>query len=412
MNKPALNDLTLGGAPSRRALFRLVAGGALAAGLPGCSLPERGPPVPIGRTAEASVLGIPNERFFPAMGAGPIEAEFIAALDRQRRARGLATLSGMPEQQLLAVSGGGENGAFGAGLLCGWSEQGTRPTFDLVTGISTGALTAPFAFLGPDYDPQLRAVYTETAPAQILTKRALTAALFDDALADNEPLFKTISRFVDDRMLVAVAQAYDAGRLLLVASTDLDAQLPVIWNIGAIAKSGHPRAADTIRRVLLASAAIPGAFPPSMIEVTMDGKTYQEMHVDGGAFAQTFLYPSAATRNRQQRRRTGQPVVEARAFVIRNGRLDPEWAVVERRTLGIAGRAISTMITSAGYNDVIRIYNITQRDDIDFNLAFIGRDFNEVLPSPFESRYMRALFDYGYQRARRDYDWAKKPPIV
>jgi hypothetical protein len=149
-----------------------------------------------------------------------------------------------------------------------------------------------------------------------------------------------------------------------------------------------------------------------MIDVTLDGKTYQEMHVDGGAFAQTFLYPSALTRNRAQRKRTGQPVVEARAFIIRNGRLDPEWATVERRTLGIAGRAISTMIASAGYNDVIRIYAITQRDGIDYNLAYIGRDFNEVLPSAFDSGYMRALYDYAFQQSRRGYDWAKKPPIV
>ncbi|HEY6714748.1 MAG TPA: patatin-like phospholipase family protein [Reyranella sp.] len=368
--------------------------------------------MPIDRTGEATVLGIPNERFFPFKGIDALEAEFVAAMDRQMRARGLSTLADLPQLQLLAVSGGGENGAFGAGLLCGWSALGTRPTFDLVTGISTGALTAPFAFLGSDYDPQLRAVYTETPPDQILTKRALTAALFDDAMADNAPLFKTISHYVDDRMLAGIAQAYDAGRLLLIASTDLDAQVPVIWNIGAIAKSGNPKAADTIRRVLLASAAIPGAFPPSMIEVTLGGKTYQEMHVDGGAFAQTFLYPSALTRNRAQRKRTGQPVVEARAFIIRNGRLDPEWATVERRTLGIAGRAISTMIAAAGYNDVIRIYAITQRDGIDYNLAFIGSDFNQVLPSPFDSAYMRALYDYAFQRARRGYDWAKKPPIV
>ena len=396
---------------SRRGLFRLAAGATLA-GLSGCTHPERGPPVPSGRTGEATVLGIPNERFFPILGIDPLEAEFVAAMERQVRARGLKSLADLPQLQLLAVSGGGENGAFGAGLLCGWSAQGTRPTFDLVTGISTGALTAPFAFLGPDYDPQLRAVYTETPPHEILARRSLTAALFDDALADNEPLFRTISRYVDDRLLAGIAAAYDLGRLLLIASTNIDAQVPVIWNIGAIAKSGHPKAADTIRRILLASAAIPGAFPPSMIEVTMDGKTYQEMHVDGGAVAQTFLYPSALTRNRAQRKRTGQPVVEARAFIIRNGRLDPEYAAVERQTLGIAGRAIATMIAIAGYNDVIRIYAITRRDGIDYNLAFIGSDFTQVLPSPFDPTYMRALFDYGYQRALRGYDWAKKPPII
>ncbi|HEX9328235.1 MAG TPA: patatin-like phospholipase family protein [Reyranella sp.] len=389
----------------------MTAGAALAS-LPGCALPERGPPVPLGRTGEPTVLGIPNERFFPFLGVDALEAEFIAALERQVRARGLKSLADLPQLQLLAVSGGGENGAFGAGLLCGWSAQGTRPTFDLVTGVSTGALTAPFAFLGPDYDAQLRAVYTETAPHEILVRRSLTAALFNDAMADNEPLFRTISRYVDDRMLAGIAAAYDSGRLLLIASTDIDAQVPVIWNIGAIAKSGHPKAADTIRRILLASAAIPGAFPPSMIEVTMDGKTYQEMHVDGGAVVQTFLYPSALTRNRAQRKRSGQPVVDARAFIIRNGRLDPEWAAVERRTLGIAGRAITTMIAISGYNDVIRIYAITQRDGIDYNLAFIGSDFNKVLPSAFDSGYMRALYDYGYQQALRGYDWAKKPPIL
>lgn len=383
MRERASIHLTDSGHRSRRNILRLSVGAALAS-LPGCALPERGPPVPIGRTSDATVLGIPNERFYPVLGIDPLEAEFMAALERQRRVRGAKSLADLPQLQLLAISGGGENGAFGAGLLCGWSARGTRPVFDLVTGISTGALTAPFAFLGADYDQQLRAVYTETAPHQILTKRALTAALFDDAMADNEPLYRTISRYVDDRMLAGIASAYDAGRLLLIASTNIDAQVPVIWNVGAIAKSGHPRAADTIRRILLASAAIPGAFPPSMIEVTMDGRTYQEMHVDGGAFAQTF----------------------------RNGRLDPEWAVVERRTLGIAGRAISTMIAISGYNDVIRIYALAQRDSIDYNLAFIGSDFNQVLPSPFDPAFMRALYDYGYQRALRGYDWAKKPPII
>jgi predicted acylesterase/phospholipase RssA len=410
MSQLASIHLTETGRRSRREIFRLAAGAALA-GLPGCALPERGPPVPSDRTGRATVLGIPNERFFPALGVDPLEAEFIAAMERQRRARGLKALADMPQLQLLAVSGGGENGAFGAGLLCGWSTQGTRPTFDLVTGVSTGALIAPFAFLGADYDPQLRAVYTETAPHEILLRRALTAALFNDALADNSPLFETISRFVDDRLLAGIAAAYDSGRLLLIASTNIDAQVPVIWNIGAIAKSGHPKAADTIRRILLASAAIPGAFPPSMIDVTVDGKTYQEMHVDGGAIAQTFLYPSALTRNRAQRRRTGQAVIDARAFIIRNGRLDPEWAAVERRTLGIAGRAIATMIAVSGYNDVIRIYSITQRDGVDYNLAFIGPDFRQVLTSPFDPAYMRALYDYGYQRALQGYDWAKRPPI-
>jgi hypothetical protein len=186
----------------------------------------------------------------------------------------------------------------------------------------------------------------------------------------------------------------------------------VIWNIGAIAKSGHPRALDTIRRILLASAAIPGAFPPTLFDVTVDGVAYQELHVDGGAFAQAFLYPAGITRQRRARMAKGQRVIPARAFVIRNGRLDAQWATTQRTTMGIASRAISTMIAASGINDVIRMYNATQRDGIDFNLAYIGSDFTQQLPAPFDQGYMRALFNYGYRRARRGYEWAKQPPMM
>ena len=314
------------GVQRRRGLFGIAAGGGVAALLAGCSLPARGTAVPIGRTTQASVLGVPNERFFPLYGTEPLEVEFAAAADRLRRAQGLAPNAPLPEVQLLAVSGGGENGAFGAGLLCGWSEHGTRPVFELVTGVSTGALTAPFAYLGSSYDPQLRAVYTELTPARVLLKRGITAALFDDAMTDNSPLFKTISGYLNEAMLADLAKSYDDGRLLLIGTSDLDAQQPVLWNVGAIAKSGHPRALDTIRRILLASAAIPGAFPPTMFDVTLDGVAYQEMHVDGGAFAQAFLYPAGLTRQRRERMAGGQlwcrrpPMSSATAASTPNGR--------------------------------------------------------------------------------------------
>ncbi len=358
------------------------------------------------------MLGIPNERFFPFSGTEPLEAEFSAAVDRLRQAQGLAADAILPEVQLLALSGGGENGAFGAGVLCGWTDYSNRPVFELVTGVSTGALTAPFAYLGSSYDPQLRGVYTELTASRVLERRGFTAAIFDDAMADNAPLFKTISIYLNDAMLVALGKAYEEGRLLLIGTSDLDAQPPVIWNIGAIAKSGHPRALDTIRRILLAFAAIPGAFPPTLFDVMVDGVAYQEMHVDGGAFAQAFLYPAGVTRQRRARMAGSQRVIPARAFVIRNGRLDAEWAATERSTMGIASRAISTMITASGINDVIRMYNATERDGIDFNLAYIGSDFTQKLPAPFDQDYMRALFDYGYQRARRGYEWASQPPMM
>lgn len=394
---------------SRRQLLRAGGAGALAALLPGCGSLERGPAVPTGRATQATVLGLANERFFPFTGIEPMEQEFVEAVKRQAARRGIKSL-GELDIKMLAVSGGGEDGAFGAGVLCGWSEHGDRPTFDVVTGVSTGALTAPLAFLGSAYDEQLRYVYTGISQKDVLMSRGLTAALFDDAMADNAPLFKTISRVLDQRMLDDIGKGYREGRLLLIGTTDLDAQMPVIWNVGAIAASGHPRAADTIRRILLASAAVPAAFPPSLFDVTLDGKPYQEMHVDGGAFAQSFLYPAALTVQRRQRMAARQPVAKAEAYVIRNARLDPNWADVRRSLMGIAGRAISTMIAASGLNDVLRIYATTRRDGIDFNLAYIGPDFDKVLPEPFDQGYMRALFDYGYARARRGYDWSKAPP--
>ncbi|CAH0142627.1 patatin-like phospholipase family protein [Roseomonas sp. CECT 9278] len=388
---------------------RAVLAGAPAL-LAGCALPERGPPVPHADTRGATVLGVPDERFVLPQDLPAIEAAFREAGRRRMRHLGLTHPSQLPRFQLLGVSGGGEDGAFGAGLLCGWTAHGTRPEFELVTGVSTGALTAPFAYLGSEWDGALRSVYTEITPGDVLRSRGLLAAIFDDALADSAPLFRTISRYLDERMLAAIARGHESGRLLLIGSTNLDAQLPVIWNVGAIAASGDPRALNLVRRILLASAAIPGAFPPVMFDVAVNGVTHQEMHVDGGAFSQVFLYPRQVTEQRRERLRRGQPVVPASAYVIRNGRLDAQWAAVDRRAMSIAGRAISTMIASSGYNDVVRIWNTTQRDGIDYNLAFIPRDFTATYSEPFEQAYMRALFDFGFERARRGYDWAKQPP--
>jgi hypothetical protein len=399
-------------APGRRGLLAGLAGLSAASLLPGCSFPARLDPVPRDRTFTATALGIRNERWRlgTPTGAAIFEEEGIAAIARQRARLGLASSQMLPRLDLLAVSGGGENGAYGAGLLNGWTLQGTRPTFDLVTGVSTGALTAPFAFLGPDWDEKLKRVYTDITLADVIRSRWLTAAIFDDGMADTTPLFATISRQFDEAMLAAIARGYDDGRLLLVGTTDLDAQMPVVWNIGAIAKSGHPRALDTVRRVLLASAAIPGAFPPVMIDVEVDGRPHQEMHVDGGAFAQAFLYPPAVTRVRREAIRARRPVPPATAWVIRNGRLDPEWASVDRRTMSIAGRAVSTMIAASGFNDVLRMYNNARADEIAFRLAYIDRSFTMELASPFEPTYMRALYDHGFARARAGHPWDTAPP--
>ena len=385
--------------------------GVAALGLAACASPPRGPAVPFARTRDAKVLGLPNERFFFPWDGEAFRLEGMAAFERARRHRGNLPRGAEPTIEMLAISGGGEDGAFGAGLLNGWSEAGDRPQFGLVTGVSTGALTAPFAFLGQRYDAALKSVYTDITPKDVLeTRYLLNAALFEDALADSAPLFRTISKHLNEAMLADIAEAYQQGRLLLVGTSDIDAQLPVAWNIGAIAASGHPRALDLVRRLLLASAAVPGAFPPVMIDVTLDGRSYQEMHVDGGAFTQVFLYPRSVTQQRRAQLRRGEHVRAARAFVIRNGRITPNPAKTDRQTLKIAQRAISSMIASSGYSDVARILQTAREDRVDFKLAAIGPDFPYEPKVPFEQAYMRKLFAHAFDLARGGFPWLRDIP--
>jgi hypothetical protein len=389
------------GRHSRRALIS----GLVTFAAAGCAFPTRLEPVPAERTVGAQPLNLANVRFFPSVQGAEIVAEGKLAVQRQRAALGLAPDAPMPPTQFLALSGGGDDGAFGAGILVGWSEAGNRPEFQFVTGVSTGALMAPLAFLGQRYDPQLRDFYTTVTADDIFEARGLTSALFDDALSDTTPLWKMISHSVNEAMLADLAAAYQKGRILMIGTTDLDAQQPCLWNIGAIAASGNPEALDLIRKVLRASSAVPGIFQPVLIDVEVDGKKYQELHVDGGAIAQMFLYPPNITlRN--------QPYRERKAYLIRNGREEPEWTDVKRRTLGIAGRAISTMLKYSGKNDLLRIYNTTQRDGVDFNLAYIGPDFTTPHKEDFDKTYMNALFDYAYQQARHGYPWKKMPPFM
>jgi hypothetical protein len=343
-------------------------------------------------------------------GLAALDTEFIAGAERGRITRRRLGPAAPRRASLLALSGGGEDGAFGAGLLLGWTEAGTRPDFALVTGVSTGALTAPFAYLGRDWDPALRAVYTEITLSDVAIQRSMLAALNSDGMADTAPLLATISRHLDQRMLDAIAARYAEGRLLLIATTDLDAQLPVVWNMGAIAASGHPRSLDLTRRVLLASSAIPGAFPPVMIDVAVDGQRHQEMHVDGGTVAQAFLYPSVLGTARREAIRRGEAVEDVDAYVIRNARLAGNWEAVARRTVDIASRAVATMIAANGMNDLNLMWLAAERDRIGFNLAYIRDDFTTPWPGPFDQPYMRALFDYGFESARRGYDWARQPP--
>ena len=384
----------------------LIALVCLSIALAGCSIPDRGPVVPYTYTERAQPLGIPNLRFYADGDPAPMIEEATRALAREKAALQAAgqSMATLPPAYYLAVSGGGDNGAFGAGLMNGWTTTGTRPSFKMVTGVSTGALIAPFAFLGPDHDAELREVYTTLTPDRIFRRRSLAAALFNDAMADTAPLAEVIAKYANQQMFDEIGREYNKGRLLLIGTTDLDAQRPVIWNIGALATSGHPKALDLFHKILRASSAIPGAFEPVLLDVEIDGRKYQEMHVDGGAIAQLFLYPPTIE--------LGQVGVERRriAYIIRNARLDPDHAQTERRTINIASRAIATMLAASGQNDVLRTYFISRRDGVDYNLAYIGADFSAEKPGEFDPAYMQALFEYGYREARDGRAWHKVPP--
>lgn len=374
-------------------LVASIVGGCLA----GCGASARLDAVPSAAGA-VSFVRIPNARFDGDDGEA-LKQEIWQSLTRE-----WPSLS----NTMLALSGGQEDGAFGAGVLVGWSERGDRPQFKIVTGTSTGALAAPFAFLGSDYDWVLKKIYTETQKSDVIAStRYLLSAVNNDALMDNTPLSRSINKYLDVGILDRIAGEYEKGRLLLVSTTNLDTGKRVIWNIGAIAASGHPSRLQLVRKVMLAAASIPGLFPPVMIDVLLDQTKLQEMHVDGGASSQVFLYPPSLRLGEILRRDEGP---RPAAYVIRNGRVSPTPAKTERKTLAIAGRAIETMIANQGVGDLYRIYTTARRDRIDFNLALIGDDFTHPHKGPFDQAYMVQLFEYGLSRGITGTAWQKSPP--
>lgn len=368
------------------------------------SVPKRNP-IPQELAATARVPDVPDARRW-GDEPPPNESEWLAMSEERARSM-FPGLFGRPHTYL-AISGGGENGAFGAGLLAGWTEAGDRPEFSLVTGISTGALIAPFAFLGPEYDGILRKFYTTTSTEDIAKKRRLLNGLTSDAMASTEPLQKLLASLIDEDIMKAIATEHRKGRRLFIGTTNLDAARPVTWNIGTIAASGRPDALSLILDVLMASASLPGVFPPVLVEVEADGARYDELHVDGGATAQVFLYPAGVDWHDvlDKLEVPGRP----RAYVIRNSKLEAPWESVENKMLEITGRTISSLIRTQGLGDLYRIYLTTQRDGLDYNLACIPDDFEAEKNEVFDPVYMSALFDRGYAMARSGYPWKKKPP--
>lgn len=377
--------------------------------LGGCAM--RGEPVPLHLVDEAHVAGVPGIRSWGDHINPALRESLIRSVQEEHAHYAANPDQIMPQRvSLLALSGGGARGAFGAGLLCGWTEAGTRPEFKLVTGISTGALIAPLAFAGPEYDDELRAAYTTVETPDILVPHPLLVLFGTEAFADASPLRKLVGHYINQDLLDAVAREHRKGRRLLVATTNLDAQRPVIWDLGAIAASGHERALALFQDVIVASASIPAAFPPVYIEVEADGETFEEMHVDGGVVAQVFLFGGGFSilQEARQRHITPRPID---LYVIRNGMPDPAWKAIAPRLLPIASRSIDTLLKVSGLNDLMRMHAIAARDGMNFHLAYIPGDLPIEPAEIFDREYMTRLFNLAYETARHGYPWRNQPPI-
>ena len=373
----------------------------------GCaSIAERSP-LPEEAYSDSTVLGMTGLRYWgdetPPFAKGLSEDSTLEELQ--------SALPGFVgrEMHFLAISGGGANGAFAAGLLNGWSEDGSRPEFNAVTGISTGALIAPFAYLGADYDHLLKHFYTQYGTNDLVIERGLLSSFLRkrDSAFDTAPLRARLVEYLDADVMAAIAEEYRRGRLLLIGTTNLDAGRPVIWDIGAIATSGKPGALDLIRDVILASASIPIAFPPVMIEVESGGKVYDEMHTDGGVSRQAFLFELSADEDTFEKLNI---VGKGNAYVIRNSKLEPTWQSTERSMLAIAGRSAGSMVYTQGLGDLYREFLAAMKYGFNFHLAYIPSDFDAESEELFDPSYMRKLFEFGYNMAVDGYPWEGLPP--
>jgi hypothetical protein len=332
--------------------------------------------------AAATIPGMPDARFW-----ADSVSDFNAALPPQ-------------PGPWLALSSGGADGAFGAGLLNGLSESGKRPDYAVVTGVSTGALMAPFIFAGPKYDGALRDAYTKVSAADIFEVGGTP-----ESFIDSWPLKDLIAKQITPAVLADIAAAHKSGRRLFIVSTDIDAERSVVWNMGAIAAHGGDAALKLFRSVLLASSAIPGGFPPVLITVEANGKQFQEMHVDGGVGGQFFVAPAAVLAPTSDYK-----IPATQLYLVANSGLQPEFSVVDRSTPMILTATVSAAVKVDTRLMMDRVYTAAKRSGVDFAVATIPPSFNAPSRGPFDPVYMTALFQVGEGLGKSAMPFANEPP--
>jgi hypothetical protein len=337
---------------------------------------KKGPPPRIPFTVEdqaaAVVPGLPDARVW-----GDTAADFEKVLPPN---------SG----PWLAMSGGGADGAFAAGVLNGWTQSGKRPEFTVVTGVSIGALIAPYAFLGSKFDEELRNAITTITGADIFEDRPT-----HESFLDTWPLRRLIEKRVSPELVAGIAAEHKKGRRLLVVTTNVDAGRRVIWDIGAIAQKGDEAAVSLIRNVLLASSAIPGFFTPVLIDVEANGKKFQELHIDGSVTAPYFVAPEAVLEPTSKLR---LPATEL--YIVLNARMSPDFYPPERTTIGILSRLIGVVLRAGLRAETMLFAAAAQRLGIPIQVAQVADSFNHPAHGLFDEKYMNALYEHGVERGR------------
>lgn len=374
---------------------------ALLAG--GCSVSEH-LSVPAELAGDVQIAGLENIRTWADEFEGDFESYsrgFAARLAQRPADRG-------NRLEILALSGGGQSGAWGAGILNGWTAAGTRPDFDIVTGISTGAIIAPFAFLGPRYDPVLRKIYTTTRTRDVGRPNIVGGLAGGEAIMNAGGFEELMKEHLTPSMVEEIGAEWRKGRTILVGTTNLEAERGVIWDIGAIAASDYPAKVGLIRDVIRASASIPGAFPPVQLRVNAGGQQFDELHADGGVTEQVFLYPSNISIREVESHLGVQ--LQKTVHVVRNTKLRPSYEKLDPRTTKIVSRSLNTLIRQQGLADVRNIASLAKRDGIEFQYTAIPESFAAKSTEFFDPDYMKPLFALGYEAARSGTAWSGEAP--
>ncbi len=340
-------------------------------------------------------------------GYGEIRSYLDARLDEfPRNAQDWAPATGPGAFDVLMISGGGSGGAFSVGVLSAWSAAQTRPEFDVVTGVSTGALIAPLAFLGSAYDDTLVHLYTSGVANDLARSKSL-GGLLGSSLLSAEPLTRMVERFITPAVLEQVAAEHRKGRRLFALTTNLDTQRAVIWNMGAIASSGRPDSLKLFQNILVASASIPGVYPAVMIEAGSGGRHFKEMHSDGGSASQILMLPQILLTS-------GKSLVPAKRhsvnfYVIVNNALMPEFGTTPDRTLSVIARAYTIFVKSQTQSALTALYNYSKLTRARFHLASIDVQLPYSMSDPFNTDYMRAVYNLGYAEFAAGTLWRDSP---